>query len=301
MQARLSEGLATRLVEFVRERFPPAIYGPLIAVFTAAAFVPTVGHAPDGFDAGRYVVAALAVGAAFLHLRIADELKDVEVDRLGRPERPLPRGLVSARELRVVAIVVLALGVGLAGLIGASALAAFAAAAVFIALADFDFGIGRIVHGNLLVYALAHSPTVPLLLVFAALAGDPAPRSELPWLIALAWSLGLGLEFARKTRPAGDERPFVETYSQQLGHRGASLLTGLMLTLAALAAVGHAATIGAMGVAAVALAAALVIGVGTIVLAGRFGQRAIEAAANAAGLLLLCTPILGTVLSPLSR
>ncbi len=46
---------------------------------------------------GTYGCAFLVTFGLFLQLRAADEVKDLEDDRRHRPERPIPRGLVSPR------------------------------------------------------------------------------------------------------------------------------------------------------------------------------------------------------------
>jgi 4-hydroxybenzoate polyprenyltransferase len=60
------------------------------------------GAAPN--VAGASVVAVLVLFGLFFQLRVADEHKDNEDDTKYRPERPVPRGLVTLGELRVVAI-----------------------------------------------------------------------------------------------------------------------------------------------------------------------------------------------------
>ena len=59
------------------------------------------------------VVAVLVLFGFFFQLRVADEHKDNEDDTKYRPERPVPRGLVTLKELRVVAFVVAAAQIGL--------------------------------------------------------------------------------------------------------------------------------------------------------------------------------------------
>jgi 4-hydroxybenzoate polyprenyltransferase len=51
-----------------------------------------------------FVVAFCSSFLFFLQLRIADEFKDHEEDTLYRPYRPVPRGLVTLNELRVLGI-----------------------------------------------------------------------------------------------------------------------------------------------------------------------------------------------------
>ena len=86
---------------------------PLLTVFAAASVnvsAMLAGRPLPGIWA--YVVAALLALGIFFQMRAFDEAKDLEDDRRYRPERPIPRGLVS---LRVI--------LGLAALVGAGMLA----------------------------------------------------------------------------------------------------------------------------------------------------------------------------------
>src|SRR5512141_395159 len=109
---------SARYLVFVGERFPPGVYLPLICLFAAAGYVPSMASSGTAFQPLRFIAAAVVVGLAFLHLRLIDEVKDAEVDRLGRPSRPLPRGLVTERELTGAAIAALALAVATAMTLG---------------------------------------------------------------------------------------------------------------------------------------------------------------------------------------
>ncbi len=216
------ESVAARLLAFGAERFPPVPYLPMICLLAAAGYVPSAASHGHPFDPARFAVAAGAVALAMLHMRVEDELRDADVDRAGRPWRPLPRGLVTERELAVAGAAAILLAALLAATLGPRALAGFLPAAGYIALADSEF-LGRTrAHPDLAAYALVHSPIVPLLLAFAWFA-DPAavPDATLAALVVLAWGAGLGMEVARKTCAPGEERPWVETYSAAMGRRHA--------------------------------------------------------------------------------
>ena len=90
-----------RWAVYQRERFPLASHVPLVAAFSASAVCFSSllrGHyaAPTAAALG---VAFLTSLLFFLQLRIADEFKDFEEDSRFRPYRPVPRGLVTLREL----------------------------------------------------------------------------------------------------------------------------------------------------------------------------------------------------------
>ncbi|MBI3747789.1 MAG: UbiA family prenyltransferase [Chloroflexi bacterium] len=283
---------SARYLVFVEERFPPGAYLPLICAFTAAGYLPSIAWSGTAVQPLRFIAAAVVVGLVFLHLRLIDEVKDAEVDRLGRPARPLPRGLVTERELTRAAIAALLLALAAALSLTGVALVALLPATVFVLLADVEFLAPRRVHRDLLVYALAHSTVVPSLMVFAWFADSAAqPSPALPGLVLLAWGVGLGLEFARKTYGPDEERAFVETYSSALGRESAGWLAAGSLAVAMIGGALYAWLAGAgPTVALVAVVASgLILAAG--VRLGRANHRTVEGLGTLIGLAVLLWPI----------
>lgn len=88
------------------ERFPLVKTVPLLAMFSAASLSVSAvlaGRPVPGF--GAYLIGFGLVFLLFFQLRVCDEIKDAEDDRLYRPERPIPRGLVRLREVVILGTV----------------------------------------------------------------------------------------------------------------------------------------------------------------------------------------------------
>ena len=103
-----------RVGAFVIERFPPAPQIVLMLVlFVAAMLMSDVLLAPGvGGDLGDVNLLAAAAGLFgsvlfIVRLRLYDDVKDADTDRVENPTRPIPRGLVTVRELDVAALVLL--------------------------------------------------------------------------------------------------------------------------------------------------------------------------------------------------
>ncbi|NOX93284.1 MAG: hypothetical protein GXP18_12790, partial [Gammaproteobacteria bacterium] len=97
--------LTNRWWIYQRERFPVLAHGPLVIAFSFSALCYSSLlrgdiNIPDLLPG---VVAFLTAFLLFLQLRIADEFKDHEEDCRYRSYRPVPRGLVSLRELGWIA------------------------------------------------------------------------------------------------------------------------------------------------------------------------------------------------------
>lgn len=297
MSRRLSPAtapVAWRLGRFTWERFPPLAYAPLILAFVACGWVGAAlaaGAAPH--INGWAALAAAVVALAFFRLRLVDELKDAAIDQLGRPDRPLPRGLVTAGELRAAAVVCGVVELAGAVLLGPSALLVYAVVLVYSLASANDFFLDSVLHRNLVAYALAHSPLPPLLLAFAWCSYPGAAFGPgLAGLAVLVWGAALTLEVARKTVALAAERPHVETYSAALGLRGAVLLAASTLAVGCVGAAAYAATVAP---AAWAIGCPLVGGA-TWVAAGAIvrndaGLRMVRAAAAALAVVLLLWPV----------
>src|SRR5262245_53920069 len=91
---------------YQRERFPVVAHGVLIAAFSfsAVSFSRLLRGEISLPSAAAALTAFVTAFLFFLQLRLADEFKDFEEDSRYRPYRPVPRGLVTLRELARVGI-----------------------------------------------------------------------------------------------------------------------------------------------------------------------------------------------------
>jgi 4-hydroxybenzoate polyprenyltransferase len=213
--------LARRLWAYQAERFPLFKHGVLIAVFAGAAvaYAAALGAEPGWPE-------ALTVGAMvfllFLQLRIADEHKDFADDLQFRPERPVPRGLVSLHELRLVALAGAALQLALALRIGAPMAGWLLLVWTWMGLMTAEFFAGRWLKARPVVYLVSHMAVMPLIALLAlagASEGRPLFGPGMAAFLALSLCNGLALEIGRKTWAPEDERRGVETYSALWGPR----------------------------------------------------------------------------------
>lgn len=210
--------LLRRLWIYQAERFPLRRHGPLITVFCGAACLyggRLVGRLPS---LPVLLAAILCAGAFFPLMRLADEGKDRHDDRRWRPYRPVPRGLVSLRELAGVGLVLVLLQVLLVRLVAPAALPFLLLAWGWFALMGAEFFRPAWLRARPLLYTLSHMVIVPLIALLALAFSLPAaaplpPPFPLLWLLALCYLNGLAIEFARKIRPPALEEPGVDTWS----------------------------------------------------------------------------------------
>jgi 4-hydroxybenzoate polyprenyltransferase len=252
--------LAARLWTYQRERFPLAVYLPLIGISAAcAAMYSAAASGRPGLPPLPVlaVTTLTAIGFFFL-LRVADEHKDADLDVRARPELPVPRGLVTLGELRRVGAVVALAAIAANALVEPRLLLLLAPAAAWAALMAREFFVPEWLRARPLAYLLSHMVVMPLLFAYLTAADwlgfNSAPPRSLGLFLAVAFLNGLLVEIGRKLRAPADERPGVETYTHTWGMRAATSAWLCVLALAIVVAYLAARPTGAATVVAIGLA-----------------------------------------------
>ncbi|GAB4444518.1 MAG: hypothetical protein OHK0035_38480 [Cyanobacteria bacterium J069] len=234
---------------YQKERFPLFTNGLLIAAFAAGA----VGYGAlvrgaIAFPVGAWAIAFPCLFLFFLQLRIADEFKDAETDRQHRPYRPVPRGLVTLKELSVGAIAAAVLQLGLSLAVGRSLVGMLGLVWGYLGLMTREFFAPRWLKARPLAYLLSHAVILPLMAGFAmacdwAIAGA-TPDVRLLWFGGVSYFISLAIEIGRKIRAPQDEEPGVETYTALWGLQKAAIAWLTVIWLLAIAALLSADAVG---------------------------------------------------------
>jgi 4-hydroxybenzoate polyprenyltransferase len=253
---RDSEGAATtpgrgpgwrRWWIYQRERFPVFSHGPLILAFSfsAVSFSSLLRSDVTVPGAASLTVAFVTSFLFFLQLRIADEFKDADEDARYRPYRPVPRGLVTLRELGWLFAGAALLQLLLAWLLAPGLVVVLAVAWTYLALMSREFFARPWLKARPVTYMWTHMLILPLVDLHATAcdwlpAGRLVPPEGLIWFLAVSFLNGVVIELGRKLRAPSDEEPGVETYTFLWGLRAAVsvwwialLATGLTAWLAA--------------------------------------------------------------------
>ena len=223
---------------YLQERFPLPAHGPLVFAFAggvACASAALRGAPGPGWPA--VLVAALVALGFFFQLRVADEWKDAEADRRHQPERPVPRGLVTLRELTVAALAVAAVQLGLAWWLRPPLVLVLGVVWAFGALMTVEFGVRDWLRARPVAVLLSHALIVPLIDAFAVSADVLGNGGGYPegvgWLIGVSFYGGMAVEIGRKVWSPADERRGVASYSGLWGLRPALAVWGLVVALSA--------------------------------------------------------------------
>ncbi|MBU1695042.1 MAG: manganese transporter permease [Verrucomicrobia bacterium] len=223
-----SPSLGRAWMIFIRERFPPAANVVMAIFFSLGNAAVAARLAGVPFPVLRWNVAAVVTVLFFFRLRCFDEIKDYAVDLALNPTRPLARGLLSLRQVRIMFGLVTAAEFLLVAPLGFPALATHAAAVAYSYLMYREFFIGRWLRPRLTTYAVTHT-AVSILLGFSIAAQVIGPTQAMFPLRGLAfglvnWMLFNVFEFGRKTFAPEEEKPGADSYSSLFGAWGAVAL-----------------------------------------------------------------------------
>ncbi|MEM0961989.1 MAG: UbiA family prenyltransferase [Bacteroidota bacterium] len=224
---------------YLQERFPLFAHGPLVLAF--AGGVACASAALRGAEGPGWAVVAVAfivALGAFFQLRVADEWKDADEDRRFRPERPVPRGLVTLRQLAMAGLGVAVVQVGVCIWLDARLLIPLAMIWGFGALMTVEFGVRDWLHERPAATLLSHAPIVPVIDFFSVSCDVLGNGADYPdgtvWLVAVSLVGGMVVEVGRKVWASADEREGVYTYSAVWGQRRALGVWAAVILLSAI-------------------------------------------------------------------
>jgi hypothetical protein len=224
---------------YFKERFPliPNLLVALGIVESARRWAIIQGSGSSGWL--PYTVALFGGMLFLMQLRLMDETKDFEKDKIAHPERPLPRGLFRIEEF--IAFVrrfqwAMVLWTGAAALAGGvQAALLFGFGVFYLHLMFVEFYLGDRLARRPLLYAVLHQIIIfPLGAFVLACFRSPLSDPRGFWFCTLLIGAFFGFEVGRKLDPGS--HPVLRTYLHQYGKERTSFLLLVLLGIATHAA-----------------------------------------------------------------
>jgi 4-hydroxybenzoate polyprenyltransferase len=215
----------TRLWIYQKERFPLSV----IPFTTLAVLLSTRAISSAAFPPLFIVYMTLLFYLA--HLRIADEFKDYQHDLKHYAQRPVPRGLVTRKELAAIFVGLVAAQL-LLNLLANSQIGFlfYLLALGYSLLAAKEFFIRDWLRPRLLLYNLVHFVQLVLVQIYVYASFWPVRPDLLAWHLAFSTLATFNIELARKMRPRGNEKAR-DSYSWRLGIGPVSFLYAVAVSL----------------------------------------------------------------------
>lgn len=206
---------------YQRERFPILAHGPMVIVFCLSVMLFSSLQEGGFPEILRIAGAVITTVILFFQLRVADEFKDFADDSKYRPGRPVPRGLISLKELARVAWIGAAVQFAIAIYIDIGLVPILILVWTYLGLMTKEFFVTNWLKKTPSVYLISHMLIMPLIAFYVSafdwLCECRAMPTGLGWLLLFAFGCGLVLEIGRKIKSPDAERDGVETYSSLWG------------------------------------------------------------------------------------
>lgn len=227
-----------RIWAYQKERFPVARFGILTLAFSFCGVC--ISHLMMGNISwpsfSSALVAFICTFIFFLQLRFLDEFKDHEVDKKYRPERAVPRGLVTLKQIRSALIISIIIQSSLVFWLNPKLLLILFAVWVYMALMTVEFFAANWLKPRLLIYMWSHMLIMPIIDLFATGADwmlfNWLPPAGLFVFLMVSFFNGLIVELGRKIWAPSQERTGVDSYSSHCGLSKALRLFQTMLVMA---------------------------------------------------------------------
>lgn len=222
---------------YQKERFPFLQHGLLILVFTFSSvnYSLNARSSSEVPDLHVWLIGGFTAFLFFFLLRLFDEFKDAEEDAAFRPYRPVPRGLISFNELKILIVFSLACIIGLNAYFLPEILGAVCIVLLYMALMTKEFFIAKWLKAHPVIYMLSHMLIMPLFDLYTTgldwIIQHESPSPYLLLFLIISFLNGLVIEIGRKIRPKYQEEQGVETYSKLWGEQKSVLIWGMQLTV----------------------------------------------------------------------
>lgn len=222
---------------YQKERFPVLAFGSYVFAIAFATYCFSNSEFNKVYPLGtsffdwKIILTMFVLGLLqFLMVRIIDEFKDYEEDCKYRPYRPVPRGLITLKELKVLFIICAILQIAITAIVNRYALKYLVLLWIVFYLMTKGFFIKKVLDKHILLEVTFDEIMMPILVVF--LSKFPNGRIFLTnryfLFLFMTYVVSWIIEIARKVRCKEDEEEGVRTYTAVFGINKAMLLLNLL-------------------------------------------------------------------------
>jgi 4-hydroxybenzoate polyprenyltransferase len=215
---------------FIKERFDPLSHFLMIIVFVTIHILFSKKIFNLENSSLDILFLLVAVTLFYFKLRLYDEVKDYELDVIINPHRPLPRGLLSHKDMYRGMVFCIFFEILFFSSKGINAITSLGVAIFYSLLMFKEFFIPKLIRPHLTTYAISHTIVTSLLsmAIFSFLNQKTFVNNlinhDLIFFSLSNWMLFNIFEFGRKTFALTEERAGIDTYSSLFGKKLAVLL-----------------------------------------------------------------------------
>lgn len=218
-----------RFLIYQKERFPVFSYGLMVFTFTFSAMsYSKILRGELDFSFVTLLIGALTSFGYFFLLRIFDEFKDAEDDAKYRPYRAVPRGLVSFKELKWLAIIIIVFQFILNAIFIPKMLWIWGLVIIYMLIMAKEFFVRNWLRKHPIAYLISHMMIMPVIDFYTTGLDWNNAETKLPQgliiFLIVTFLNGIVIEIGRKIRASDAEEIGVETYSYLWGEKRATII-----------------------------------------------------------------------------
>jgi 4-hydroxybenzoate polyprenyltransferase len=206
---------------FIKERFPLKEHLPFLIIFYLACYLLGVKENINiGFKSQNFtnlLISFLTILLIFFHLRLFDEIKDYDKDKIIHPNRPLVRGLITLSEAKKTVAFIIIIEILLSLFLGLKTLMFLTLVIVYSFLMYKEFFIKEWLRKKIVLYAFTHAIIMPLITLYIYFCNFK-DLSTFYFIFSIAnWFVSNLFEFSRKMLLPKEEG-FQDSYISQIGY-----------------------------------------------------------------------------------
>ena len=218
---------------YQKERFPILTFGLYVFCITIAVFCFTTSlmGTPLPYVMQWNLILPMFIVAflQFLMIRIIDEFKDYKEDCKYRPYRPVPRGLITLKELKILFVICAILQLIITIYANPKGLTYLFIMWVFFAIMSIGFFIKKFLDKHILIEVCLDELLMPIRVLY--LASYIGIYTDIWKILLMSYVISWIVEIARKIRCKEDEEKGVKTYTAVFGIKKATLILFTLETI----------------------------------------------------------------------
>lgn len=219
---------------YQKERFPILMYGLYIFAITFATYC-FASFLHVNLNGGIFKIEWKIFFAMFscaflqfLMVRIIDEFKDYDEDCKYRPYRPVPRGLITLRELKILFIICATIQICITALVSLNSIILLLILWIFFIVMSKSFFMKKTLEKNILLEVTFDELLMPILVLYLSSFLFKNISFFTSWqlyiFLGMTYVVSWIIEIARKVRCKEDEETGVKTYTAVFGIKKAMFI-----------------------------------------------------------------------------
>lgn len=225
---------------YQKERFPILIFVIYVLSIVIGIFGFVNFYTPKREPEINYIIIipmTIVTFLQFLMVRIVDEFKDYKEDCKYRPYRPVPRGLIKLKELKILFIICALLQIIITLVATKNRIISIIYLLImwiFFAIMSKGFFIKKILEKHLLLEVLLDEIMMPLMVLYISSFIEIGINKNTWKILLLSYIISWIVEIARKIRTKEQEEKGVKTYTAMFGIPKAITILSIIETLLAI-------------------------------------------------------------------